>query len=140
MGGQASGRAAAGVVSTLVLATALAGCGSAGADADTLTVYSAQHESLVRTMLEDFTEETGIELEFRDANDSELANQIIEEGEAFWVKYHFKTRQGWDFYTDDEAADGALRGGVDDAGGVLAPFARKAAGSAAISGAKVRLK
>jgi iron(III) transport system substrate-binding protein len=33
-------------------------------------------------MLEDFTEETGIELEFRDANDSELANQIIQEGDA----------------------------------------------------------
>src|SRR5688500_16541120 len=33
-------------------------------------------------MLEDFTEETGIELEFRDANDSELANQIVQEGDA----------------------------------------------------------
>ncbi|MDP5184470.1 iron ABC transporter substrate-binding protein [Blastococcus sp. BMG 814] len=67
------------VISTLTLAASLAACSS---DADTLTVYSAQHESLVRTMLEDFTEETGIELEFRDANDSELANQIIEEGDA----------------------------------------------------------
>jgi iron(III) transport system substrate-binding protein len=72
-------RATVGVASTLALATSLTGCSS---DADTLTVYSAQHESLVRTMLEDFTAETGIELEFRDANDSELANQIIEEGEA----------------------------------------------------------
>src|SRR3712207_9568011 len=33
-------------------------------------------------MLEDFTEETGIELEFRDANDTELANQIVQEGDA----------------------------------------------------------
>jgi iron(III) transport system substrate-binding protein len=33
-------------------------------------------------MLEGFTDETGIELEFRDANDSELANQIVQEGEA----------------------------------------------------------
>src|ERR671913_1648948 len=72
-------RAIAGLVSTMGACVALSGCGS---DADTLTVYSAQHESLVRTMLEDFTEETGIELEFRDANDSELANQIVEEGEA----------------------------------------------------------
>jgi iron(III) transport system substrate-binding protein len=45
-------------------------------------VYSAQHESLVRAMLEDFTEETGIELEFRDGNDAELANQIVQEGDA----------------------------------------------------------
>jgi len=72
-------RAIAGLVSTLGACVALTGCGS---DADTLTVYSAQHESLVRTMLEDFTEETGIELEFRDANDSELANQIVQEGDA----------------------------------------------------------
>jgi iron(III) transport system substrate-binding protein len=70
------------VVAILGLAT-LTGCGGAqGSDADTLTVYSAQHESLVRTMLEGFTEETGIELEFRDANDSELANQIVQEGDA----------------------------------------------------------
>jgi iron(III) transport system substrate-binding protein len=33
-------------------------------------------------MLEGFTEETGIELEFRDANDTELANQIVQEGDA----------------------------------------------------------
>src|SRR5215212_5487556 len=73
------GRAVAGVVSLLGVAAGLPACGK---DADVLTVYSAQHESLVRAMLADFTEETGIELEFRDANDSELANQIVEEGEA----------------------------------------------------------
>jgi iron(III) transport system substrate-binding protein len=66
-----------------VVAGALSACsGSAASEAETLTVYSAQHESLVRTMVEGFTEETGIELEFRDANDSELANQIVQEGEA----------------------------------------------------------
>jgi iron(III) transport system substrate-binding protein len=73
------GRTAAGVVSVLGVSVALTACGS---DADVLTVYSAQHETLVRAMLQDFTEETGIQLEFRDANDSELANQIVEEGEA----------------------------------------------------------
>jgi iron(III) transport system substrate-binding protein len=77
-------RATAGVATALAGVTALAACGdsSASSDADTLTVYSAQHEGLVRTMLEGFTEETGIELEFRDANDSELANQIVQEGDA----------------------------------------------------------
>ncbi|WP_409330767.1 iron ABC transporter substrate-binding protein [Trujillonella humicola] len=74
------GRATAAVLSALTVAGVLAGCG--GDDTDTLTVYSAQHESLVRTMLEDFTEETGIELEFREGNDAELANQIIQEGDA----------------------------------------------------------
>jgi len=72
-------RAIAGLVSTLAATVALTGCSS---DAETLTVYSAQHESLVRTMLEGFTEQTGIALEFRDANDSELANQIVQEGKA----------------------------------------------------------
>ena len=71
-------RATAAVLSALGAAAALTSCGSG----DQLVVYSAQHESLVRTMLEDFTEETGIELEFRDANDTELANQIVQEGEA----------------------------------------------------------
>ncbi len=77
-------RATAVALSALALAGGLTACGdTAGAsDAETLTVYSAQHESLVRTMVEGFTEETGIELEFRDANDAELANQIVQEGEA----------------------------------------------------------
>ncbi|UOY01950.1 iron ABC transporter substrate-binding protein [Blastococcus sp. PRF04-17] len=76
-------RAIASLVPALTLAGALTACGdSAASEAETLTVYSAQHESLVRTMVEGFTEETGIELEFRDANDSELANQIVQEGEA----------------------------------------------------------
>jgi iron(III) transport system substrate-binding protein len=108
------GRAAAGVVSTFVLAIALAGCGSGGSDADTLTVYSAQHESLVRTMLEDFTAETGIELEFRDANDSELANQIIEEGEASPADV---------FLTENSPAIGVV-----DREGLLAPMDEKTLG------------
>ena len=75
--------ATATALSALTVAGALVGCGGGDAEAaETLTVYSAQHESLVRTMLEGFTEETGIALEFRDANDAELANQIVQEGEA----------------------------------------------------------
>jgi iron(III) transport system substrate-binding protein len=76
-------RATAAALTAVCLSGALAACGSAeAADADTLTVYSAQHESLVRTMLEGFTEETGIAVEFRDGNDAELANQVVQEGEA----------------------------------------------------------
>src|SRR3712207_5232352 len=76
------GRAIASLVPALTLTVALTACGDSASADETLTVYSAQHESLVRTMVEGFTEETGIELEFRDANDSELANQIVQEGEA----------------------------------------------------------
>jgi len=73
------GRTTASLVSILGVTAGLTACGS---NADVLTVYSAQDPGLIRTMLQDFTQETGIELEFRDASDSELANQIIEEGEA----------------------------------------------------------
>ena len=77
------GRVTAAVLSAFAVAGSLAACGGSGdSDGETLTVYSAQHESLVRTMLEDFTEETGIELEFREGNDAELANQIVQEGDA----------------------------------------------------------
>jgi iron(III) transport system substrate-binding protein len=76
------GRTIAGIVCIIGVATALAACGPGASGAEKLTVYSAQHESLVRAMLADFTDETGIELEFRDANDSELANQIVQEGDA----------------------------------------------------------
>ena len=72
-------RIPAAVVAALAAVGVLTGCSS---DGDALVVYSAQHESLVRAMLADFSDETGIELEFRDANDSELANQIVQEGKA----------------------------------------------------------
>jgi iron(III) transport system substrate-binding protein len=75
-------RGTAAIASTLAVVTALAACGSGGSSEEKLTVYSAQHESLVRAMVTGFTEETGIKLEFRDANDSELANQIVQEGDA----------------------------------------------------------
>jgi iron(III) transport system substrate-binding protein len=77
------GRTTAALLALAGTAGVLAGCGdSGGSDADVLTVYSAQHESLVQTMLQGFTDETGIGLEFRDASDSELANQLVQEGDA----------------------------------------------------------
>lgn len=30
---------------------------------------------------------------------------VNDKGEAFWVKYHFKTQQGWECFTDEEAAE-----------------------------------
>jgi len=49
----------------------------------------------------------GIPKDFRhmDGFGSHTYQWINAEGERFWVKYHFKTRQGWDFLTDDEAAE-----------------------------------
>ncbi|MDO4910765.1 MAG: catalase [Corynebacterium sp.] len=49
----------------------------------------------------------GIPTDFRhmDGFGSHTYQWINKDGERFWVKYHFKTRQGWKFYTDAEAAE-----------------------------------
>ncbi len=46
----------------------------------TLTLYNAQHESLVKAMVDGFTRETGIKVELRNGKDFDLANQIAQEG------------------------------------------------------------
>lgn len=48
----------------------------------------------------------GIPKTFRhmDGFGSHTYQWINEAGERFWVKYHFKTRQGWEYYSDEEAA------------------------------------
>lgn len=46
-----------------------------------LTIYSGQHESSVQALADAFTAETGIAIEIRSGSESDLANQIIEEGD-----------------------------------------------------------
>ena len=48
----------------------------------TLTLYNAQHEDLMKLMVAGFTKQTGIKVEMRNGDDFELANQIVQEGEA----------------------------------------------------------
>lgn len=45
-----------------------------------LTIYSGQHEALVKAITDAFTKDTGIKVTIRAGEDAELANQIIEEG------------------------------------------------------------
>ncbi|MGX5769459.1 iron ABC transporter substrate-binding protein [Microbacterium trichothecenolyticum] len=75
------------VVPVVLAGLALAGCagGTAGDDAanpDALVVYNAQHEQLTEEWADAFTEETGIEVVLRNGDDSELANQLVQEGAA----------------------------------------------------------
>lgn len=55
---------------------------SAAADSDGIVVYNAQHENLVKSWVDDFSKETGIKVTLRNGDDSELGNQLVQEGSA----------------------------------------------------------
>lgn len=63
-----------------------AASGSPSADAaasgEGITVYNAQHESLTKEWVDAFTKETGIKVTMRQGSDTELSNQIVQEGAA----------------------------------------------------------
>jgi len=52
------------------------------AEAGSLTIYNAQHDSLTKEWVAGFTRETGIKVTVRNGGDTELANQIVAEGAA----------------------------------------------------------
>ena len=47
-----------------------------------IVVYNAQHENLVKSWVDGFTRETGIKVTLRNGDDSELGNQLVQEGSA----------------------------------------------------------
>src|SRR6476620_12248947 len=55
---------------------------SNGAASGEITVYNAQHESLTKEWVDAFTAETGIKVTLRQGDDTEMSNQIIQEGAA----------------------------------------------------------
>jgi iron(III) transport system substrate-binding protein len=66
-----------------VFAALIAGPSAALAqDADGIVVYNAQHESLTQAWADGFSKETGIKVTLRNGSDSELGNQIVQEGAA----------------------------------------------------------
>lgn len=46
----------------------------------TLTFYNAQHENLVKPIVDAFTKETGVKVNLRAGKDFDMANQIVQEG------------------------------------------------------------
>ena len=73
----------AGAVTAVSIVLALSGCGGGEDGGPSITVYNAQHEELLdEASLPGFTEETGIEVELRNGADFELANQLVQEGDA----------------------------------------------------------
>jgi len=80
----------------------------AGGGTGTLTIYSGQHDDLVNAFVEGFQAETGATVEVRSGHDSNLANQIIEEGD----------QTNADLFITEEPAPAATL----DAEGLLAPI------------------
>ncbi|OLP58236.1 iron ABC transporter substrate-binding protein [Xaviernesmea oryzae] len=76
-------------VNQLKLAAALAAlfgatvlAGPVSAEDSGIVVYNAQHESLGKEWIDAFTKATGIKVTMRQGSDMQLANQLIQEGEA----------------------------------------------------------
>ncbi|HEY0183013.1 MAG TPA: iron ABC transporter substrate-binding protein [Rhodopila sp.] len=74
----------AGVVAVALAAVVLPSETSAqtAATAGSITVYNAQHANLTKSWVDAFTRATGITVIQRDGEDSELGNQIVQEGAA----------------------------------------------------------
>jgi iron(III) transport system substrate-binding protein len=64
----------------VVGALLLGACGSGSGDENTVRVYSGRHYDLEEAFA-DFTEQTGIKVEFQFGNDAELREKIVAEGE-----------------------------------------------------------
>ncbi|WP_085583019.1 MULTISPECIES: iron ABC transporter substrate-binding protein [unclassified Pseudomonas] len=65
------------------LTAALLGAGHAvAADSVGIVVYNAQHETLTKAWVAGFTEETGIPVTLRNGDDTEMGNQLVQEGKA----------------------------------------------------------
>ncbi len=56
--------------------------GATAQEAAPLVVYNAQHVSLAQEWVKGFTKETGIKVVLRNGGDSELGNQLVQEGKA----------------------------------------------------------
>ncbi|MDX6022724.1 iron ABC transporter substrate-binding protein [Scandinavium sp. V105_16] len=67
------------VVTSSMLVSSLA---RAADNNDGIVVYNAQHENLVKSWVDGFTKETGIKVTLRNGGDSELGNQLVQEGSA----------------------------------------------------------
>lgn len=71
-----------GHVALLASAILFASSANAASDEDGIIIYNAQHESFAKSWAEGFTKDTGIKVTLRNGKDSELGNQLIQEGSS----------------------------------------------------------
>lgn len=71
-------------VKKALLVTALVSAGHVYAASEPvgIVVYNAQHESLTKAWVEGFTQDTGIPVTIRNGDDTEMGNQLVQEGAA----------------------------------------------------------
>ncbi|HXW81526.1 MAG TPA: hypothetical protein VEJ84_18625, partial [Acidimicrobiales bacterium] len=72
-------RAVALAAATGLLATLLAACGSSGAGAVAITLYSGQHEQTTQSLITAFEHKTGIKVEVRYNDEDTFTNEIVAE-------------------------------------------------------------
>ena len=75
-------RLSGGVLACALLACATLSAAQTGANPEGILVYNAQHVSLTQAWANAFTAETGIKVTLRNGSDTELGNQIVQEGAA----------------------------------------------------------
>ena len=64
----------------LVVSAGLTPSSALAQSGETITVYNAQHAELTQAWADAFTKETGIKVTLRQGSDTELGNQIVQEG------------------------------------------------------------
>ncbi|MEQ9910598.1 iron ABC transporter substrate-binding protein [Pectobacterium odoriferum] len=72
-----------GLLSSAVLfasGLALSTSATAAENDEGIVIYNAQHENLVKSWVDGFTKETGIKVILRNGSDTELGNQLVQEG------------------------------------------------------------
>src|SRR5262245_14045239 len=71
-----------GLSALVAVGAVLAISGCSGDSGPSITVYNAQHEELLEALAPEFTKETGIDVQLRNGEDFELANQLVQEGSS----------------------------------------------------------
>lgn len=66
----------------LVLVVSVGGAGCSDDGGPKVVVYNAQHEQLLEEIAPEFEKKTGIDVELRNGSDTDLAAQLIQEGDA----------------------------------------------------------